>query len=605
MSTSNMPRLLGKIHSADAGKFIGKLPDRSIDFVMTSPPYWGLRDYGVKGQIGLEKHPQEYIDKLVSLFSDLRRVLKPHGSLFLNLGDTYCSMKGSCVNAGGGKCSIPQPAYRQLARKKNPNRMLRQDGGWLQPKQLLMIPSRIAIAMQQDGWVLRNDIIWYKPNGLPSSVKDRLTNRYEHVFHFVKSRRYYYDLDAIRIPHKRGTPRAECDFQRMMRGRETFNGKWGKSGTQQAFIAGHIRGRNPGDVVLSRKKTAQLGKLSSMRNPPEPNEAQAFHPLGKNPGDLVEISGQIYPEGQSPEYSYGSRCGKWSGQQKCKVVNSFACWKADKPRTINAKGGNPGDIYTGEQEELDYWKQVLLEQYAQIGRTARRSRSGKYKFIEEYSSVSSATLNSSHMREAIYGMIEGLPTSEVTKQTLKDWWHDHNGHWQGPNPGDFWKISTRPFPEAHFAVYPEDLCVRPIVSSCPPAVCRACGKAPVPVSRQRGARSSADWRERARTMDMPLEDPVAHLAGGHTGLLTKQSKQYSVSWCSCGCNADFEPGIVFDPFAGTGTTLLVAKKLARQWLGCELNPKYVKIAEARLRPFAERKQKGGEALYADKCAKRR
>ena len=114
---------------------------------MTSPPYWALRDYGVAGQLGLEPHPREYVERLVAIFHDLRRVLKPSGSLFLNLGDTYCSTKGSCFNAGGGSTSLPQPAYRVLTRNRNPNRMLRADGHWLQPKQLLLIPARVAIAM--------------------------------------------------------------------------------------------------------------------------------------------------------------------------------------------------------------------------------------------------------------------------------------------------------------------------------------------------------------------------------------------------------------------------------------------------------------------------
>ena len=164
---------------ADAASFIAKLPDNCIDFAMTSPPYWSLRDYGVDGQIGLEPHPSQYVETLALIFRDLRRVLKPSGSLFLNLGDTYGSRKGSCFHAGGGKNSLPPRAHRLLTRDKHPNRLLEPDRRWLQPKQLLMIPARVAIALQEDGWILRNTIIWSKPNGLPASVKDRLANKYE------------------------------------------------------------------------------------------------------------------------------------------------------------------------------------------------------------------------------------------------------------------------------------------------------------------------------------------------------------------------------------------------------------------------------------------
>ncbi|MGH7771421.1 MAG: DNA-methyltransferase [Candidatus Binatia bacterium] len=357
---------------------------------MTSPPYWSLRDYGVKGQVGLEMHPQEYIDRLVSVFRELKRVLKPHGSFYLNLGDTYCSTKGSCLNAGGGQASIRQPEFRKLVARKNPNRMLRPEGGWLQPKQLLMMPARVAIALQNDGWILRNDIIWYKPNGLPNSVKDRLTNKYEHVYHFVRSRRYYYDLDAIRAPHKRGTRQAERDFRRMMKGGEQFQGKWAKAGIQRTVVAGHVLGRNPGDVLLFRTKTDDLRKINSMRNPPNPGEPGAFHPLGKNPGDVVKVS----------KHDLG--LGKVTAAS-CDSLHVDA---------YHPLGKNPGDmIAIGNSKEAE--------------------------------------------------------------------------------TGDFWKISTRPFPEAHFAVYPEDLCVRPILSSCPPLVCKACGELPMPVAKERATRHLA------------------------------------------------------------------------------------------------------------------
>ena len=105
----HLSRLLNKVHRADAARFIAKLPDKCIDFVMTSPPYWGLRDYGVEGQIGLEKHPRDYIARLVAVFAELRRVLAPHGPFFLNLGDTYCSTKGMSALPGGSRRSIPRP----------------------------------------------------------------------------------------------------------------------------------------------------------------------------------------------------------------------------------------------------------------------------------------------------------------------------------------------------------------------------------------------------------------------------------------------------------------------------------------------------------------
>lgn len=538
--------MLGKIHCADAGKFISALPDQCVDFVMTSPPYWGLRDYGVKGQIGLERHPQDYIDKLVAIFQDLKRVLKPHGSLYLNLGDTYYGGSGgnnfdsdTGSTAGGsrpGKRKIGGAGFGHIARRdKNHN------GNWLRPKQLLLIPARVAIAMQEDGWILRNAIVWYKPNGLPSSVKDRLSNKYEHVFHFVKSRRYYYDLDSIRVPQE--TLKLAGSSGRA-RNHQIYNPYDGQTGIALGWkgpggmVAGaraqrrigalwllRVDGKNPGDVISARNKTADLSKLRSMRNPPEPDQSGAFHPLGKN----------------------------------------------------------PGDIYENKAKDLDFWKEQVLNQYAQIGKTGGKRFSGKNELLDEASAGYRLLWNSGQMRNCMYAIIDSLAIPLELRQKLKNWWHDHSGHFLGPNPGDFWRISTRPFPEAHFAVYPEELCVRPIPCSCPPFVCKACGRPPMPVPRKRSQRSHVNWRLAAAKMNMPIRTVVAHVAGGHTGRRkASHTGQVSVRK-SCNCNAGFEPGIVFDPFAGAGTTLLVAKKLGRRWFGCELNPKFVKMVTRRLR----------------------
>ena len=540
LPTSDIARLLGKVRCADAAEFVGRLPDESIDFVMTSPPYWGLRDYGAEGQIGLEKHPQEYIKKLAAIFHDLKRVLKSHGSFYLNLGDTYCNTKGSCFNAGGGPNSIAQAAYKHLTGYVNPNRMLKPNNRWLQPKQLLMIPARAAVALQEDGWILRNDIIWYKPNGLPSSVKDRLANKYEHVFHFVKSRRYYYDLDSIRVPQE--TLRLAAGMGRL-RNHQVYNpydsekgvalGLKSPGGMVEAARAqrrkGALRllrsdGKNPGDVAEAGHKTTGLGKICSMRNPPEPDEPDAFHPLGKN----------------------------------------------------------PGDVHADNKDDLDLWKGIVLDEYAKIGKTGQKRFSGKHELLDEGSGSFRALLNSGQARNSVYSIIESLDVSAGLKQRLRTWWHDHSSHFHGPNPGDFWQISTRPFPEAHFAVYPEELCVRPILSSCPRLVCKGCGKAPVPIMQKQVTGYREGWRAIAEAKGMPVEKVAAHLAGGHTGLNTSSRERRVVGWKKCGCSAPFEPGIVFDPFAGAGTTLLVAEKLGRQWFGCDLNPKFVRMAHRRL-----------------------
>lgn len=182
------------------------LPDESVHCVVTSPPYFGLRDYGMPGQIGLEPTPAEFVRAMVEVFREVRRILRPDGTLWLNLGDSYASTtKGS---GGTGKSGLMRDGRpdegRQTADAANSRakfsepRKFSLDG--LKPKDLLMIPARVAMALQDDGWYLRSDIIWHKPNPMPESVTDRPTSAHEHVFLLAKSERYFYDHEAVKEP---------------------------------------------------------------------------------------------------------------------------------------------------------------------------------------------------------------------------------------------------------------------------------------------------------------------------------------------------------------------------------------------------------------------
>ena len=169
------------------------LEDESIQMCVTSPPYWNLRDYGLSDQLGLEKTPEEYVDNLVCVFREVKRVLRKDGVLFLNLGDSYAgSGRGNNPNGkqGTNKGTLFDPDNSGYV----PN--------GLKPKDLIGIPWRVAFALQADGWWLRSDIIWHKPNPMPESVTDRPTKSHEYMFLLTKSARYYYDADAVREPHK-------------------------------------------------------------------------------------------------------------------------------------------------------------------------------------------------------------------------------------------------------------------------------------------------------------------------------------------------------------------------------------------------------------------
>lgn len=229
----------------DSLEVLRAMPAGAVDCIVTSPPYFGLRDYGTLGQYGLEATPAEYVETMRDLFAEARRVLADDGTLWLNLGDSYAYPPGSAGRQGNGQ---------------------RKDGTFtaeglrgttaLPQKNLLGIPWRTAFALQDYGWILRNEIIWHKPNAMPESVRDRLSQRHEHLFLFAKQSSYWFDLDPIREPHligsggrqraaARGTnDYADSDHKFRTRHRATDNGNSGL-----ATGAGYNpKGRNPGDV---------------------------------------------------------------------------------------------------------------------------------------------------------------------------------------------------------------------------------------------------------------------------------------------------------------------------------------------------------------------
>jgi DNA modification methylase len=240
------------LHHGKALDVARSLPDGCADCIVTSPPYFGLRDYGEEGQYGLEETPGQYVEAMRLLFSELRRVLADDGTLWLNVGDTY----------GRGARSVSQPPQTFESGKRRTETVRPQDDSrslHLPPKSLIGIPWRLAFALQDDGWILRNSIIWHKPNAMPESVTDRLSGKHENIFMFTKSQRYWFDLDPIRerIPEQQRNEQAamidalEHQQQQATRGK----GQWAKNANNLPGVSPqrdkpgtHANGRNPGDV---------------------------------------------------------------------------------------------------------------------------------------------------------------------------------------------------------------------------------------------------------------------------------------------------------------------------------------------------------------------
>jgi len=428
-----------EIIQGDVLEVLRKFPDESIDCIVTSPPYWGLRDYGegakkiwdgdpgcehewesagIKklrgtdsaprkevfdkihlsqgafcrkcgawyGQLGLEPTLELYLDHMLEITKELKRVLKGSGVMFWNHGDNY----------GGSNRGIGDYRKKDGLRGKTSTQYRGQGpcrDKKMRDKCLALQNYRLIIRMiDEQGWILRNTIIWDKPNAMPSSVKDRFTNKYEPVFLLVKSRRYWFDLDAVRVPSK--TPGSK-------------------------------------HIVKNKGEGAEMHKFNST-----------------------------------------------------------------------------------------YFNRTL--------------ETGTHK-----------------------------------------------------NPGDVWTIPTQPFPEAHFATFPERLIEPMIKAGCPQWICKKCGRARERVIERRKNYHylRTDTGTIRKTPQIDRKGKSAMTPGTKAGRRYREVyiiESSTIGWTDCGCNAGWRPGIVLDPFMGAGTTAVVAEKLGRDWIGIEINPEYIKIAKRRL-----------------------
>ena len=415
------------LYHGDVLATLRELPAESVDCVVTSPPYWGLRDYGIPDQLGLEPTPEQYVERMVEVFREVRRVLAAHGTVWLNLGDSYASNwpcnRRSVIGAG---------SLENGKREARPPRM--SDG--LKEKDLVGVPWRVAFALQADGWYLRSDIIWSKPNPMPESVTDRPTKAHEYVFLLSKQARYFFDQEAVRESHAPGS------FE-------------------------HHARYHSGDGFGYHNKNGE-------------------HGMGKGHTGLGAL-----PNGPNPA---------------------------------------------------------------------------------------------------------------------------------GRNIRSVWEIATQPYPEAHFATFPEELARRCIAAGCPEQVCRVCGKARERVLERMEVKASYGETRGRYSNDEGI------LSASTKGI--GKSRQYyrslgmegppppeTLGFTDCGCllsergngrnfdgpaqasrssaprsESKYRPGVVLDPFIGSGTVAYVARKLGRHAIGIDLSAEYLQLAARRLQQqslFAE------------------
>ena len=248
-----------EIITGEALEVLSNMNSDSANTCVTSPPYYGLRDYGAEGQIGHEKSPEEYVSKLVKIFREVKRVLKDDGTLWLNLGDSYAgSGKGAWNNRTKGKESYN-------VRTDNAIATMPKSWSGLKAKNLIGIPWRVALAIQADGWILRQDIIWHKPNAMPESVKDRCTKSHEYIFLFSKRPKYYFNAESI------AEPVAESTIKRLFPGIHNQEGSSraiGKTNRNMKAVAPRYGGKKYTEMPnkFHRTKSGNMYDFRPLRN---------------------------------------------------------------------------------------------------------------------------------------------------------------------------------------------------------------------------------------------------------------------------------------------------------------------------------------------------
>jgi DNA modification methylase len=264
------------LHVGDARDVLASMPEGYADCIVTSPPYWAKRDYGVAAQYGLEPDSDAYIATLRSMFHEAQRVLASDGTCWLNLGDSYSAGSASA----SGLHAYLGPG---LAGRNSPG---------MTTKNLLGLPWRVALALQDDGWIIRNAIVWNKPNAMPESVRDRLNCRYELIFLLVRSRRYWFDLDPIRVPHARAPARCAAATRPGTDPRRPGSPPCGRHPGDGSRSGSHPGG-TPGSSGSHLKYSSQTREVIAARRYGD-GRAGRRHPNGRNPGDVWSIPTRPY-----------------------------------------------------------------------------------------------------------------------------------------------------------------------------------------------------------------------------------------------------------------------------------------------------------------------
>ena len=507
----------------------------SVHCVVTSPPYWGLRNYGVEGAYGLEPTLDEYIERMVEVFREVRRVLRKDGTLWLNLGDSYAH-DGKRGGETGGK-----QAYLPAADRQRNGREKRATG--LKSKDLIGLPWRVAFALQTDGWWLRSDIVWHKPNPMPESVRDRPTRAHEYVFLLTKSGESTYWTHR-ELPGTRFQPSPDYRWvdQETEIEYETEPADWSDELIDCPDCGGD------GEIIFT------FGQASMFDGPPT----------------LVKICSLCnYDKAETP-----GQIPRWKRVNLWQAHDYY--YDADAIREPMAESS----IARILQES--FWEQEDGEKDYRNGVNPNRSARGA---LENLAQRTPSRWNVNHDESNL----KGRYPQRVDKQRghprrhagFNDRW-DHMTRAEqqvmGANKRTVWTIATQPYKGSHFATFSEKL-VEPCIlaGTSERGVCGVTGDPWERVSERQYVQSSRHGDGSV------VGRHDGSTPNGWDGYPRLNARVTTLVWQpTCDHNSEPDPAVVLDPFCGSGTTGVVALRYGRSFIGIELNPDYIGLARRRI-----------------------
>ncbi len=548
------------------------LADSSVQCVITSPPYWGLRDYGVDGQLGLESTPDAFVADMVAVFAEVWRVLRDDGTCFMNLGDSY-----NAYNGGAGPSSSISNGAATTERPALPTGYgLRTKG--LKPKDLIGIPWRTALALQADGWYLRSDIIWAKPNPMPESVTDRPTKSHEYVFLLTKSERYYWDAEAVResspvvTPRQCGNKNAEARLVERLTGNMRPGVTWESEGGRNLRTVWTIPSEPFTDVYadgMSRITSPDCpvhGYPASRGIVQRCDEQQAVSQSGHNQhtesdrvqGPSIAESSMSQDQSGFPwETSVAKPRSKRSRKKAIALEPDATC--ADTPAS-----------HTPCMEPQSHCN-ATSDHKPECNTAGGDASDGLPLDPSERTQPHNECIDTSEILQlrCSCNYIDARPLIKRTSQRFRS----------------VLSISTEAYPGSHFATFARKLvepCVKAGTSQ--KGCCPECGKPWVRVVEServatRPGNGSKVWSDNS-------DDPHSMQNGsviGNRDPFRHVSTKTTTGWkAQCAHDLAPVPCLVFDPFTGSGTTGVVAEGLHRNFVGIDLSREYLGMARRRI-----------------------